>query len=202
MPSARPITVVTLAALVLGVTGCFPMPVSIPSAPRALDAATLEGEWFVVATNFPMWLDGEKCDPRFRYSQVRTRDGSTTMDDEVSYLEPGQATRSTLLGTDLQDLDQPAHFTWRGDGALSLITSEWYVARRSPDGRVAVIFFTETVATPAGVDVITRSAEPTESDVRLARAWLDEDAFLRDQSEGLVWLRGPARSASAPCPPR
>ncbi len=188
-----------LALVSLGLSGCFPMPVAIVDEPRALDATILEGEWFVAATNFPMWLEDGKCDPRFRYSNIEMKDGVAKMDDEVSYVVPGETERATLLGTDQQDHNQPAHFTWRGEGPLLFVSSEWYVARVSPDRSFALIYFTNAIVSPSGVDVITREAHPSRDVVREAEAWLREDALLREKSKGLVWLRGPKQKPPAAC---
>ncbi len=175
-------------------SGCFPMPVKIAREPQVLDAKRLVGEWYVSATNFPMWIEGDRKEPRFRYSNVETRNGIVTMHDEISIAGESPEQRVTMLqGTNLQDPDQEAHFTWRGGGLLHLVTSEWYVARLSDDATVALIFFTETIATPAGVDVITREANPGAEVMRLAERWIAEDGFLREQAQGLVWLRAAER---------
>lgn len=191
-----------LTSLLVLLTGCFPLPVDVPSSPRTLDARTLGGDWYVAATNFPMWLDGGRCHPRFRYSNFADVDGDITMDDEVSYLEPGERERGTITGFDTQDASKLAHFTWRGDGLLALFTSEWTVAHMSPDGSFAIIFFTETPATPSGVDVITRDAHPSPDIMRAATKVLQGDAFLRQHARGLVQLRpagpGAPESCSAP----
>jgi hypothetical protein len=167
---------------------CFPIPIDVPTRPVTFDARRLEGEWFVVATNFPMWLEGDKKDPRFRYSSFREVDGRVVMDDEVSYLEDGSSERQTIEGLDTQDPSIPAHFTWRGKGFLALFTSEWYVAHDDPDLRFAIIYFTETPATPAGVDVITRNATPSPAVVQAATTMIQSDAFLSEAARGMVWI--------------
>jgi hypothetical protein len=183
----------------LAASACFPVPPELPTAPRQLDARTLSGEWHVAATNFPMWLDGERCKPRFRYSEVsETRDG-VRMDDEVAYVDMASGEAGGILGFDLQDPDQPAHFTWRGDGILGLFTSEWYVARLSDDGAWAIIYFTSTPATPEGVDVLIRGPEPAEATRRAALEALREDPFLREKSSGLQWILPAPPDAPAHC---
>ncbi len=185
--------------LSLAAAGCFPVPPDLPRAPRHLDARTLVGEWHVAATNFPMWLDGERCKPRFRYSEITETQGGLRMNDEVAYVVRATGERDGILGFDLQDPDQPAHFTWRGDGILGLFTSEWYVARVADDGEWAIIYFTSTPATPEGVDVLTRADAPTEDAVRDALAAIREDPFLREKSAGLTWIRPAPPDAPRHC---
>ncbi len=185
--------------LSLAAAGCFPVPPDLPRAPRHLDARTLVGEWHVAATNFPMWLDGERCKPRFRYSEITETQGGLRMNDEVAYVVRATGERDGILGFDLQDPDQPAHFTWRGDGILGLFTSEWYVARVADDGEWAIIYFTSTPATPEGVDVLTRADAPTEDAVRDALTAIREDPFLREKSAGLTWIRPAPPDAPRHC---
>lgn len=136
--------------------GCAVTPLRLAVTPRTLDARRLEGEWRVVATTFPMWLEGKKTQPRFGYSNLQTRDGVTTMDDRVSYLEDGRP--GTIDGIDTQHAEVPTHFTWRGRGVLALFASDWDVVFIDEHERFAIITFTKTLATPAGLDVIAREA--------------------------------------------
>ncbi|MBK7667360.1 MAG: hypothetical protein IPJ32_08440 [Sphingobacteriaceae bacterium] len=36
----------------------------------------LEGKWYVVGTNFPMWLDAKNTDPNFNYTNFREKRGN------------------------------------------------------------------------------------------------------------------------------
>ena len=141
-------------SLVLLLSGCAAVtPLRLPVTPTTLDARELEGTWHVVATTFPMWLDGKKTKPRFTYSNVRIEDGVTRMDDLVSYVEDGKP--GSIEGVDTQG-KTPTHFTWRGKGLLALFKSEWDVVFVSADRSWAIITFSKTLATPEGMDVISR----------------------------------------------
>lgn len=131
-------------------------PLRLPVTPASLDARELEGTWHVVATTFPMWLDGKKTSPRFAYSKVRSEDGVVRMDDLVSYVEDGKP--GSIEGVDTQG-EVPTHFTWRGKGLLALFKSEWDVVFVSEDRSWAIITFSKTIATPEGMDVISRTRE-------------------------------------------
>jgi hypothetical protein len=188
-----------LAASCVAMNACFPGRIEVPWRPSVFDARRLEGEWFVAATNFPMWLAGDRCDPRFRYARIADVDGNPAMDDEVSYVAPGATERETIDGVDVQNQDNPARFTWRGDGVLALFTSEWFVAYASPTGELAIIYFTATPATPAGVDVVTRAPVVSPELVATAEQVIAHDAFLQENARGLVWLGSKDARVPAAC---
>jgi lipocalin len=157
-----------VGVLALLLTSCAAVtPLRLPVTPTALDARELEGTWHVVATTFPMWLDGKKTAPRFTYSNVRTDDGVTQMDDLVSYVEDG--TPGSIEGVDTQG-EVPTHFTWRGKGLLALFKSEWDVVFVSADRSWAIITFSKTLATPEGMDVISRTPEFPNEALRVIEA--------------------------------
>src|SRR3954462_8625575 len=76
---------------------------------------TLAGTWFVVSTNFPMWLKGDKTAPEFHYS-IGRRSGEDVLIDEVRFQKNGKT--KSINGIDRQDRDDPSAFTWRGKGLL------------------------------------------------------------------------------------
>ncbi len=175
---------VLAAAFALQAAGCAGLPASVPRA-GSFDARHLEGGWHVLASNFPMWLEGRKLDPIFLYRLLPT-DGPAELDDTVAYTESGR--RETILGTDTQDPASPAHFTWRGKGLLAAFASDWVVAHESPDGRWMILYFTKTIATPEGVDVIARTPVLTPEERAAVDKVLAENPFLKGKSGGLVWL--------------
>ena len=132
----------------------------------------LEGTWFVLATNFPMWTKGKRTRPRFIYSNVRTVNGVRCFDDTVAYEEGGRT--KTIVGVDTQQPD--SSFLWRGRGWLRLFTSRWEIISVAADQQCLAISFTKTWATPAGIDLIART--PT----------LSEEAY----ASMLVAIGGPA----------
>lgn len=115
------------------------------------DVATLQrvlpGRWTVKATNFPMWLSGERRDPTFEYAVVR--DQPLTLSDRVTYDDPGGKSK-TIRGVDRWN---GRGFTWKANGLLGLfVKSRWEVAGVR-EGLV-VLRFDKSIATPSGVDVI------------------------------------------------
>jgi hypothetical protein len=113
-------------------------------------AELLPGSWKVAATNFPMWLRGERRDPTFTYELIAT--GPLTLADDVSYVTP-EGLEKHIVGR-----DRWAHggFVWRGKGWLRLFASHWAVTGASDDGSVLALHFSRSIATPAGIDIIVR----------------------------------------------
>jgi lipocalin len=175
---------VLAAALALHATGCGGLPASVPRV-GAFDAQRLEGGWHVLASNFPMWLEGKRTEPIFIY-RLQTSGDAATLDDTVAYTESGR--RETIEGTDTQDPSTPAHFTWRGKGLLGAFSSDWVVAHESPDQRWMVLYFTKTFATPEGVDVIAKMPVLSPEDRAAVDKVLAENPFLKGKAGGLVWL--------------
>ncbi len=157
--------------------------------PSAIDERTsadlLPGTWVIAATNFPMWLTGERREPRFSYDVLGTE--PLVLADEVSYLTADGA-QKRILG---KDTWRDGEFVWRGKGLLGLFTSRWHVAGAADDGTVLVIRFEKSLATPAGLDVIVRegTAHP-ELRKALARG---TEAFGLSPEEfaSLTWIARP-----------
>ncbi len=104
---------------------------------RAL-ADLLPGTWTIAATNFPMWLTGEKTEPRFTYELVSEQ--PLVLSDDVGYAEEGE--EKHILG---QDTWRDDEFVWRGRKLLRLFASRWSVAGMSDDGSIAVIRFSKSL---------------------------------------------------------
>jgi Lipocalin-like domain len=157
-----------------------------PLAPTALDAAVIQGRWHVVATTFPMWLDGRRTEPTFTYSRLRREGERVRFDDSVGYLSKGAP--GTIEGIDTQHPDVPTRFTWRGRGWLAAFSSEWDVVALDPDGDWAVITFERTLVTPAGLDVITRSPKLQSDELAAIAAHARADVMLRALLDKMVAL--------------
>ncbi|MCU1411114.1 MAG: hypothetical protein JWR04_1821 [Rhodoglobus sp.] len=144
-------------------------------------ADLLPGTWTIQATNFPMWLTGEKLEPRFTYDLVSEQ--PLVLSDDVSYVE--EAGEKHILG---QDTWNGEGFVWRGRKLLRLFASRWTVAGISDDGTIAVIHFSKSLATPSGVDVIVREGTH-HPELRATIAHATEEFGLTPEEFGsLTWL--------------
>lgn len=115
------------------------------------DVATLQqvlpGRWTVKATNFPMWLSGERRDPAFEYVMLRA--DPLLLADEVTYTEADGKTKS-IRGVDRWN---GVGFTWKMNGLRGMfVKSRWEIAGIRQG--LVVLRFEKSVVTPAGVDVI------------------------------------------------
>src|SRR5215207_1039724 len=86
-------------------------------------ARILPGVWTVKATNFPMWLSGERRDPSFEYGLLR--ETPLTLSDRVEYVDAdGKA--KTIQGVDHWN---GRTFTWKMRGIAGMfVRSRWEVA--------------------------------------------------------------------------
>lgn len=145
-------------------------------------ADVLPGTWNVVATNFPMWLTGERLSPRFEYGLISS--DPLVLSDEVAYLQADGQSKS-IVGVDTWRGDE---FVWRGKGLLRLFASHWSIAGLSDDGSVAVVRFSKSLVTPAGVDIIVRDGSD-HTEVRKLIAHGTEQFGLTPEDFGsLSWL--------------
>jgi len=107
----------------------------------------LPGRWTVKATNFPMWLSGERRDPAFEYVMLRA--DPLVLADEVTYTDADGKTKS-IRGVDRWN---GSGFTWKMNGLRGMfVKSRWEIAGIRQG--LVVLRFEKSVVTPAGVDVI------------------------------------------------
>lgn len=116
--------------------------------PPILPLSDLAGRWHIVASNFPMWLDGKRQRPTFNYT---VRGGG--LEDVVEFEREGHTKR--IAGFDRPDDASNRAFTWRGRGLLYLFASRWRVLHHEREWML--IGFEKTLATPAGADLVART---------------------------------------------
>jgi hypothetical protein len=173
-----------LAPLSLAAAGCgSAAQASLPRLPDRVSLADMDGTWHVVESTFPMWSAGDKANPAFNYAVIQN-DERTGLIDLVTYREDGKD--RVIEGFDTQDPADDRHFTWRGAGVLRLFGSDWYVTLRAPDRSWAVIYFTATLATPEGLDIIARTPDLPPATLGLIHAAIAREPALRARSAGLV----------------
>ena len=145
---------------------------------------TLVGTWFICCTDFPMWLKGNKTNPTFNYTLVAHREN--VLLDEVKYLKNGKP--KTITGFDYQDKTDKTAFVWKGKGLLSLLKSQWKVALLDASGQWAVIWFSKTLFTPEGVDVISRTPTLSVDQLREIKGKMSQDSLLKPHIQSLKQL--------------
>src|ERR1700740_2506083 len=98
----------------------------------------LEGKWYVVASNFPMWMDKKNTGPNFNYTNFREKNGKLIFDDCVMYSK--NKSPKKIKGKDKQKHSDELKLSWRGKGLLILFKSNWRVIASDKEGRWLVIY--------------------------------------------------------------
>jgi hypothetical protein len=154
----------------------------MPLAPDAAAlAALLPGTWRIGATNFPMWLRGDRLRPYFRYD-LKTAD-PLVLDDVVGYTT-ADGVEKTIVGVDRMRHDG---FVWRGAGLLRFVTSR--PPRESTSSCVKER--TPSPSAPRSRDSRSLSGSPTGS----SRASPGSNSPTDPVACGLSPRYSPARSA-------
>lgn len=145
-------------------------------------ADLLPGTWVIAATNFPMWLTGERVDPTFTYGLVST--DPLVLSDEVAFTtSEGEA--KTILG---QDTWRGEEFVWRGKGILKVAKSRWSVSGMSEDGNVVAIVFSKSIATPAGIDIVVREGATVDEPRTMIARDTERFGLTPENFGSLTWL--------------
>jgi hypothetical protein len=142
----------------------------------------LVGTWFVVSSNFPMWLKGDKTNPTFNYTLTEKK-GKPVLLDEVRYMKNGRS--RSIVGYDHPNPGNVHAFTWRGKGLLSIAKSKWMVVLMDEKEGWAVIHFSKTLFTPEGVDIISRKKDISENEVKKIKELMKQDAIVNKHLSSL-----------------
>ena len=148
----------------------------------------LPGSWHIGATNFPMWLRGDRLNPTLSY-EVRSEQ-PLKLTDTVTYSTLAGAQKS-IAGVDTLRGDG---FVWRGRGILFPFASHWTVEGVGPSDEFVVTRFSKSLVTPAGVDIMVRQGARLDSqELRTIVATSPGEFGLTPEDLAtLTWLELPA----------
>ncbi|EOH96005.1 hypothetical protein [Enterococcus pallens] len=141
----------------------------------------IQGKWLIQASNFPMWLSGKRLNPSITYQAIPNEPEKLL--DLVEYQKQNGKQKS-IVGI---DTIVSKGFEWRGKGLLKVLRSHWSVAGMNE--KLLVIRFEASLVTPAGVDVLVRSGEQKNTDLKeiLANS-LEELGITAAEFDSLTWL--------------
>ncbi|MCX6181287.1 MAG: hypothetical protein NT150_05130 [Bacteroidetes bacterium] len=148
--------------------------------------AILAGTWFVVSSNFPLWLEGSKTNPQFNYA-IAEKKGEIILLDEVTYLENGKS--KSISGFDYLNPTNNKAFTWQGKGWLAIAKSNWEIKLKDEQNQWAVIWFSKTIFTPEGVDIISRNKPLDAKVLEEIKSKMLADSILKKHVNTLVELK-------------
>lgn len=151
---------------------------SEPEAPSY--GHNLQGRWFIVATTFPLWLEGDKICPTIQYDQIKPG----VYRDTVAYQK--KKVRHTILGKDTVNAHHPNQLKWRGSGWLLPFTSHWQINEQ--EAHWMVISFSSTWLTPSGMDILTDGSTLTDQDWQKIYQVIQQDINLRSMLPALQQL--------------
>lgn len=123
--------------------------------------------------------------PSFTYT-ITEKKGQEVLLDEVKYLKNTKA--KTIKGYDYPDTKNNNAFTWRGKGLLIIAKSKWEVKLMDEQKQWAVIYFSKTLFTPEGVDIISRTAALDKSTLEVIKTKMAADSLLKKHIPSLQTL--------------
>lgn len=126
-----------------------------------------------------MWRDPRNASPTLTYGRVDGRADRLT--DRVDWLRDGRPRR--VDGVNRLDPTRPGHLYWRGAGLLWPLRSHWCVLIQQAD--LAVIAFSRTWVTPAGIDVLSRHPAVDPADVEHCLDSVDRHPAVCGRRAGL-----------------
>lgn len=142
----------------------------------------LPGSWRIAASNFPVWLAGDRLEPRFSFELVTGH--PLVLAEDVQFSTP-EGEEKHILGTATWMGDG---FRWRGKGLKGVLPGYWSVAGVSDDESVAVIRVDKSFASEAGIDILVREGTQ-RPEVRALVARATEEFGLSPEDFGsLTWL--------------
>ena len=141
----------------------------------------LNGQWQIAATSFPMWLKAGVTAPSIEYKEKHQY-----YESSVQYFKHGKL--KTIKGTESPDKTQENHYTWKGVGWMRLLKSHWHVVEAGQDW--IVIYFSKTLFTPKGMDLLVRDGCDLSLDEKSKIADLiHQSRLLIPLAQDIVWIR-------------
>lgn len=132
----------------------------------------LEGRWYVVATNFSLWLNGAYSNPGNNYTNFRIRNNKLRFDDLIVFSKEGK--EKNLKGKLVQKDPVKLDFIWRGKGLFFIYKSKWRVIANDSEGGWIVLYSAKTFTSPEGIDILSRNKKMSDNEIKNIIAHIDK----------------------------
>jgi hypothetical protein len=172
---------------------------------KEIDAASVDefnpnralGLWHILATNLNMWKS--KLTPTITYSiHDQSPSEGVRINDLVEYYTKRSFvgfTPTSISGIDTQLTNKPSRFQWRGNGILKLFTSQFgfvFVDDETPVDQPyqwVATMFGSTLFTSAGIDLMTRTRQPSPHVLNKFVRLCQEHPILKAKSTNMFYTR-------------
>lgn len=145
-------------------------------------ADLLPGTWVIAATNLPVWLTGERAEPRLTYDLVSRE--PLVLSHGVSFIAGEEDPKPEVW----QDTFRDEQFVRRGKGLQRIVPSRWEVAGWGADGAVLALRYFAALRAPSGLDIVVRdSAQIAEIRALVARS-TEEFGLSPEEFGSLTWF--------------
>lgn len=142
----------------------------------------LEGTWYLIQSNFPMWIKGDNINPVVNYSIVEQND-EQVLSVQLNYLHKGKV--KTIQGYDYPHPARLNTYKWRDNRFFNLFSGRWEVRLADPNGNWAVSWYSGTPFTPKAVEIMSRSPKLDTETLEAIKAAMYNDEKLKPYAETL-----------------
>ncbi|KAI4257706.1 MAG: hypothetical protein LQ352_001546 [Teloschistes flavicans] len=121
----------------------------------------LVGKWYITHTTSPAWKDKRNVVLTYTALPSASNTVRPQLDDLITYQTLGSQKLQTMRGTDTPSPFHLGSWTWRGNGWLKFVTSQWEIVAHEggptdgEDDRWMVVFAQKSIFTPAVLNIYT-----------------------------------------------
>lgn len=141
-----------------------------PTNPLYPPTEKLLGSWHITHTTSPVWKDKRNVVVTYTALPSKSHSARPQLDDLITYQTLESRKSQTMHGTDTPSAAGLGSWTWRGNGWLKFVTSQWEILgyealeREGKEGSWLVVLAQKSLFTPAVLNVCTRGKDGLESE--------------------------------------
>lgn len=151
-------------------------------------ADLLPGTWVIAATNLPVWLTGERAEPRLTYDLVSRE--PLVLSHGVSFVSGEDDAKPEVW----QDTFRDEQFVRRGKGLQRIVPSRWEVSGWGANGAVLALRYFAALKAPSGLDIVVRDSAQVPEIRALVAGSSEEFGLTPEEFGSLSWFAALASS--------